>query len=410
MDNNNLFDNNRQSNSFLPLAERLRPTTLEDFVGQKHILGRGKPLYTLIKKGLISSVIFWGPPGVGKTTLARLIAQYTKSAFIEFSAVTSGVQDVRRVIKEAEERLKLYNKKTILFIDEIHRFNKAQQDAFLPSVEKGIITLIGATTENPSFEVNAPLISRSQVFVFYNLEKKDLLLVSSRALHYYKYIKFDDDALQHLIKSSGGDARTLLNSIEVAAKLSKHITLKIAEGAAQKKAIYYDKKGDWHYDTISAFIKSMRGNSPDGALYWLARMIKAGEDPVFIARRMIIFASEDIGNAQPTALVLATNCLQAVHMVGMPEAGIILAHCATYLAKAKKSRASYNGLMMALKDIDEKDMEPVPLQLRNATTSLMASLGYGKDYEWSDDSDYQKTIDFLPAKLRKRKYYNEENQ
>lgn len=405
--NDDLFDKNLTKTDYLPLAEKMRPQKLEEFVGQKHILARGKPLYSLIKKGMISSVIFWGPPGVGKTTLARLIAKYTKSNFIEFSAVTAGVQEVRAVIKEATENLKLYNTKTILFVDEIHRFNKAQQDAFLPSVEKGIIILIGATTENPSFEVNAPLISRSQVFVFYNLDKKDLSLLSSRALNYYKHVQFDPDAINHLVKSSGGDARSLLNSIEVAAKLSNHVTLKIAEGAAQKKAIYYDKKGDWHYDTISAFIKSMRGSSPDGALYWLARMIKAGEDPVFIARRMVIFASEDIGNAQPTALVVATSTLQAVHMVGMPEAGIILAHCTTYLAKAKKSRASYNGLMTALKDIDEKDLEPVPLNLRNASTKLMKSLDYGKGYYWTDDADFQKTIDFLPPKLRRKKYYIE---
>jgi len=403
----NLFDKNLDGKIFSPLAEKLRPETLEDFVGQKHILGRGKPLQTLIKNGFISSAIFWGPPGVGKTTLARLIAKYTKANFVEFSAVTSGVQEVRKVIKEAEENLSLYKTKTILFVDEIHRFNKAQQDAFLPSVEKGIIVLIGATTENPSFEVNAPLISRSQVFVFYNLTEKDLKILVSRALNYYKHIKFDANAIDHLIRSADGDARTLLNSIELASKISHHVTLKIAEGAVQRKAIYYDKKGDWHYDTISAFIKSMRGSSPDGALYWLARMIKAGEDPVFIARRMVVFSSEDIGNAQPTALVVATNCLQAVHMVGMPEAGILLAQCATYLSNSKKSRASYDGLMAALKDIDEENLEPVPLHLRNASTKLMKDLDYGKGYRWTDDADFQKTLDFLPLKLRRKKYYIE---
>lgn len=388
-----------------PLAEKMRPKRLADFIGQKHLLAPGKPLREMIRKGHISSAIFWGPPGTGKTSLARLIAQYSKAHFEEFSAVTAGIQDVRRVISEAKDRLKLNQKRTILFVDEIHRFNKAQQDAFLPSVEDGTIILIGATTENPSFEVNAPLISRSQVFVFYQLEEKDILILIKRSSAYLLNIEIEPDAAKYMAKVANGDARTAINALELAASLSHKIDMKIAQVAVQKKAIYYDKKGDWHYDTISAFIKSMRGGSADATLYWLARMIKAGEDPVFIARRMVIFASEDISNAQPTALVVATSCMQAVHMVGMPEAGIILAHAATYLALSKKSRASYNGLIAALKDIDEKSLDPVPIQLRNASTKLMKEIGYGEGYEWTDNQDFQKTITFMPDKLKNRKYY-----
>jgi len=400
-----LFDKNLNNLAFQPLAEKMRPQKLKDFVGQKHILDKGKPLQTMIENGNLQSIILWGPPGSGKTSISRLIALYSKSHFEQFSAVTSGVADVRRVTKEAGERLKFNQKRTILFVDEIHRFNKAQQDAFLPFVEDGTIILIGATTENPSFEINAPLISRSQVFVLNALAEKDIAQVTRRALGYFPKHKFEKNALEYIVRKSNGDARTALNSLELATNLSRHITLKIAEEAVQQKAIYYDKKGDWHYDVISAFIKSMRGSDPDASLYWLSRMIKAGEDPVFIARRMVIFASEDVSNASPTALVLATATMQAVHMVGMPEAGIILAQCATYLATAPKSRASYNGLIMAMGDIDEKELEPVPIQLRNATTNLMKDLGYGKGYKWSDDAEFQKTIDFMPKNLKGQKYY-----
>ena len=300
---------NSKENTFAPLAERMRPKKLEEFVGQEHILGKGKPLRKMIEKGNLSSIILWGPPGSGKTSLASLIAHYTKSIFEQFSAVTSGVGDVRKIIKEAEDRLKFNNTRTILFVDEIHRFNKAQQDAFLPSVEDGTIILIGATTENPSFEVNAPLISRSQVFVLNALDDKDVSILIRRASVYYKKHKFDKNGLDYIVQKSNGDARTALNALELAIYTSKHVTLKVAEEAVQQKAIYYDKKGDWHYDVISAFIKSMRGSDPDASLYWLARMIKAGEDPVFIARRMVIFASEDISNAQPTALVVAGSVI-----------------------------------------------------------------------------------------------------
>ncbi len=393
--------------SFAPLADKMRPKKLSEFVGQEQIIGKGKPLRKMLESGNMSSVILWGPPGCGKTTLARLIAIYTKSRFEEFSAVTAGVADIRKITKEAQDRLKYRNKRTILFVDEIHRFNKAQQDAFLPFVEMGIIILVGATTENPAFEVNAPLISRSQVFVLNALSDKDIKKIIRRSLHYYKKHKFDPDTLDFIVNKANGDARTAINAIELAAFTSKHVNLKIAEEAVQKKAIYYDKKGDWHYDTISAFIKSMRGNDPDASLYWLARMIKSGEDPVFIARRMVIFASEDVSNAAPTALVLATATMQAVHMVGMPEAGIILAQCATYLASAPKSRASYNGLMAAMGDIDEKRLEPVPLHLRNAATKLMKELGYGKGYKWTDEPKFHQNLEFLPKNLQGRKYYQD---
>lgn len=403
-----LFENNLEETirKVAPLAERMRPKNLEEFVGQEHIIGKGKPLRKMIKSGNLSSVILWGPPGSGKTSLASLIAKYTKSHFDQFSAVTAGIQDIRRITKEAGERLKFNKTRTILFVDEIHRFNKAQQDAFLPFVENGTIILVGATTENPSFEVNAPLISRSQVFVLNALSDKDIEILIRRSSSYYPKHKFESSALDFIIKKSNGDARTALNALELACYTAKNISLKIAEEAVQKKAIYYDKKGDWHYDTISAFIKSMRGSDPDASLYWLARMIKAGEDPVFIARRMVIFASEDVSNALPTALVVATSCMQAVHMVGMPEAGIILAQCATYLATAPKSRASYDGLMAAMKDIDEKRLEPVPLHLRNPVTDLMEGLGYGKGYDWTDNKEFHKKLEFMPENLKGRKYYH----
>ncbi len=393
-----------------PLADRMRPKTLDEFVGQEHLVGKGRFIRRMLENGQITSMVLWGPPGCGKTTLARLIAHYVNADFIPFSAVTSGVADVRKVISKAKEDRTLFKKHTILFIDEIHRFSKSQQDGFLPHVEDGTITLIGATTENPGFEVIAPLVSRSQIYVLYALSEKEIETLIKRAIKFYPKHAWDKEALLHIIKHANGDGRTAINAVELAASIGKKVTLKIAEEAVQQKAIYYDKKGDWHYDTISAFIKSMRGSDPDATLHYLARMIKAGEDPVFIARRMVIFASEDIGNAQPTALVLATNCMQAVHMIGMPEGSLILAQTATYLATAKKSIASTSGIQQALQDIDEENLDPIPLHLRNPSNKVMKSLGYGKGhtrYPWLVEKETGKKIvqEYLPKNLQGKRYY-----
>src|SRR3989344_2109950 len=394
----------------IPLAERLRPNKLDEFVGQENLVGRGKPIRRMLETGNIHSMIFWGPPGSGKTTLARLIAHYTKALFVPFSAVTSGVAEVRKVISESDQRKKFFQQNTILFIDEIHRFNKAQQDAFLPAVEQGVITLIGATTENPGFEVNAPLISRSHVYVLSALSDDDIVTIAKRATARYKKITFEPDALKHIVKHANGDARTAINAIELAASISKTITLKVAEEALQRKAVFYDKKGDFHYDTISAFIKSMRGSQPDATLHYLARMIKSGEDPIFIARRMVIFASEDIGNAQPTALVLATSCMQAVHMIGMPEAKLILSQTATYLATAKKSISSTTGITEALNDIETLQLGAIPLHLRNPSNKVMKQEGYGRGhvrYPWLEEKMTGKKVkqEYLPENLKGKKYY-----
>lgn len=404
-----------------PLADRMRPKSLDEFVGQEHLVGKGRFIRRMLENGQITSMVLWGPPGYGKTTLARLIAKYVDADFVPFSAVTSGVADVRKVIAKAKEDKTLFKKHTILFIDEIHRFSKAQQDGFLPHVEDGTITLIGATTENPGFEVIAPLVSRSQIYVLYALNEKEIETLVKRAVKFYPKHVWEKSALQHIIKHANGDGRTAINAVELAASLhpqgdKKHpegvyrVTLQVAEEAVQQKAIYYDKKGDWHYDTISAFIKSMMGSDPDATLHYLARMIKAGEDPVFIARRMVIFASEDIGNAQPTALVLATSCIQAVHMIGMPEASLILAQTAAYLATAKKSLASSMGIWQALSDIEEKTLDPIPLHLRNPENKVMKSLGYGKGhvrYPWLVAKETGKKIiqEYLPKNLKGKKYY-----
>lgn len=396
-----------------PLAELMRPRKLEDYIGQEHLLGKGKPIKRMIENGKISSMLLWGPPGCGKTTLAHLIANYVDAKFVPFSAVTSGVAEVRKIIEQAKDDQSLFQQQTILFVDEIHRFNKSQQDAFLPSVEAGTITLIGATTENPGFRVNAPLISRAQVYMLQPHNEKDLGKILEKAISFYPKHKWEEDAKKHIIHHTDGDARTLINAVELAASISNKITLKVAEEALQRKAIYYDKKGDFHYDTISAFIKSMRGNNPDATLHYLARMLKAGEDPVFIARRMVIFAAEDISNAQPTALVVATSCMQAVHMIGMPEAQIVLAQCATFLATAKKSIASYAGLMEALHDIDENTLEPIPMHLRNASNKVMKNQGFGKGhvrYPWQVEKETGKKVEqeYLPKNLKGKKYYRQD--
>lgn len=395
-----------------PLAERMRPTTLDEFVGQDHLVGPGKPIRRMIETGNITSMIFWGPPGCGKTTLATVIANSIEAEFIFFSAVTSGVADVRNVIKQAKILKEERSKKTILFVDEIHRFNKSQQDGFLPHVENGTIVLIGATTENPGFRINAPLLSRSQLFVLTALENKDIEKVIKRALSFFKNVKVDADAIEHIVAFSNGDARFAINAVEVAVTISKKITLKIAEEAVQKRAVYYDKKGDYHYDTISAFIKSMRGSDPDATLHYLARMLKAGEDPIFIARRMVIFASEDVGNAQPTALVVATSAMQAVHMIGLPEAQLILAQTATYLASAKKSIASTTGILEALNDVEMENLPPIPLHLRNASNSVMKELNYGKNhirYAWKEEREGKKVDqEYLPIELKGKKYFKKD--
>lgn len=396
-----------------PLAQLLRPKTLSEYVGQEHLVGKGKPLRRMIENKEVISMIFWGPPGVGKTTLASIISNAIDANFIFFSAVTSGVEDVRKVIKEAKIEKEKTQRKTVLFVDEIHRFNKSQQDGFLPHVEQGTIVLIGATTENPGFRVNAPLISRSQVYKLYELEDADIEKLVLKAIKKVSKSKFDKDAIKHIVKHANGDARVAISAVELASGLSKKVTLQVAQDAVQQKAVYYDKKGDFHYDTVSAFIKSLRGSNPDAALHYLARMIKAGEDPLFIARRMVIFASEDIGNAQPTALVVATSCMQAVHMIGLPEAQLILAQTATYLASAKKSIASTNGIFQALSDIEQQRLDPIPLHLRNASNKVMKNFEYGKGhvrYPWKEQKETGKQIEqeYMPKNLKGKVYYKKD--
>ena len=404
------------SRSFIPLAERVRPQSLDDFIGQSHLLGEGKPLRMMVEKGDLFSMILWGPPGVGKTTLARLIAHYIKADFHQLNAVSSGVREVRDVIAKAERSLKQLNKRTILFIDEIHRFNKAQQDALLHSVEDGSIILIGATTENPSFEVISPLLSRCRVYVLESLAKEGLSAIVRRALTVdtilsNRHVTIED--LDFLLLLSGGDARKLLNGLETALHLTKPdadggatITKTKIEEAFQRKYTLYDKTGDQHYDTISAFIKSLRGSDPDAAVYWLARMLDGGEDPKFIARRMVVLASEDVGNADPTALPMATACFTAVDYVGMPEARIILSQTATYLASAPKSNASYMAIEQAMEDVRNVPNAPVPLHIRNAPTQLMKELEYGKEYKYSHHYDeHFVEQQYLPDNLKDKIYY-----
>ncbi|MBI3261019.1 replication-associated recombination protein A [Candidatus Berkelbacteria bacterium] len=389
-----------------PLADRMRPQTFEEFVGQEHIV---EPLKGLVASGTLNSLILWGPPGSGKTTLARLIAKYTKAFFVEFSAVTAGVGEVRKICQEAADRIKYSNRRTILFVDEIHRFNKAQQDAFLPFVENGTIILIGATTENPGFEVNAPLLSRAQLLVLNQLTDEQIHKILETAIaKAYPDVVFDMETLNFMVLQSNGDGRTCLNALENAVNLAgpdRRVTVEHVAQAIQKKAALYDKKGDQHYDVISAFIKSLRGSDPDAALYYMARMIRSGEDPKFICRRMVILASEDVGNADPQALVLATNCMQAVHMVGMPEAALIMAQTATYLASCPKSNASYEAINKALATVDEARIEPVPIHLRNAPTKVAKQLGHGRTYKYPHTFGGYVKQQYLPDNIKDAKFY-----
>lgn len=394
--------------SSAPLAERLRPTTLEEVVGQQHLVGEKGMLRMVLKSGVIPSMIFWGPPGVGKTTLANIIANEAKKPFYILSAISAGVKDIREVIEKAKA-----SPRSILFIDEIHRFNKGQQDALLNAVEKGIITLIGATTENPSFEVNAALLSRSQVYILKALEEKDLLELVQYALAKDEVLKKKKvDIKEHaaLFQLSGGDARKVLNLLELVVESESGdkitVTDELVMSVAQKKIAIYDKSGEQHYDIISAFIKSIRGSDPNAAIYYLARMVEGGEDVSFIARRMVILASEDIGNANPTALIMATNAFQAVNVIGYPEARIILAQCAVYLASSPKSNASYMAIETALQKVNETGDLPVPLSVRNAPTKLMKNLGYGKDYHYAHSFENNfVNMEFLPDEIKGMKFY-----
>ena len=404
-----------------PLASRLRPQTLAEFVGQRHLIGEGKVLRRLIESDRIASMIFWGPPGVGKTTLARIIAVHTKSSFIDFSAVTSGIKEIRSVMQQAEENRR-YGDRTIVFVDEIHRFNKAQQDAFLPFVEKGSIILIGATTENPSFEVNGALLSRCKVFVLQPLSTEDIVSLLSRAITDERgfggqNLKIAPEHLEVIAGFSNGDARSALSTLEMVVLNGEEkngtitVTKEILEQCISRKSLLYDKKGEEHYNLISALHKSMRNSDPDAAVYWLARMLEAGEDPLYIARRVTRFASEDVGLADPRALEIAVAAYQACHFIGMPECSVHLTEAVVYLAMAPKSNAMEVAYLTAREDALKEIDEPVPLVIRNAPTKLMKNLGYGKGYQYAHDTEEKITnMQCLPDSLLSREYYRPTEQ
>jgi len=410
------LNSSTQASPLQPLAERMRPKTLDEFVGQEHLLGAGKLLRELTEAGALRSLILWGPPGSGKTTLAQILARSAGAVCVHFSAVTSGVKDLKKIIQEAEEFQRL-GKRTVLFVDEIHHFNKSQQDNFLPHVERGTLILIGATTENPSFEVISPLLSRCQVLVLNPLTADDIGKIVDRALRDKQHglgtwqLEIAAEAREFVIQHSQGDCRVALNALENAATLARKdrknkIEVGHLQEALQRKPLQYDKAGDEHYNVISAFIKSLRGSDPDAALYWMIRMIEAGEDPLFIARRMIIFAAEDIGNADPQALQVAVAAKDAFHFVGLPEGKIPLAQAVTYLATAPKSNASYKAMLAAAEDVEEHGALPVPLHLRNAPTPLMQKLGYGKSYKYAHNyPGHVVEQEHLPKELKDKKYY-----
>ena len=417
MEQQTLFENDES----LPLAARLRPQTLEEYVGQSHIMGEGRVLRRLIENDRISSMIFWGPPGVGKTTLARLIARCTRAEFIDFSAVTSGIKEIRSVMRQAEENRR-YGEKTIVFVDEIHRFNKAQQDAFLPFVEKGSIILIGATTENPSFEINGALLSRCKVFVLKALGTNDLVKLLNRALTDKrgfgdKKINIEPDMIEAIANFAHGDARPALATLEMVVLNGEQegdtitVTKDTLEQCTSKKSLLYDKNGEEHYNLISALHKSMRNSDPDAAVYWLARMLEAGEDPLYIARRVTRFASEDIGLADPRALEIAVAAYQACHFIGMPECSVHLTEAVVYMSLVPKSNALYTAYETAKKDALTMLSEPVPEVIRNAVTDLMKDLGYGKGYQYAHDTEEKLTnMQCLPESLIGKEYYRPTGQ
>lgn len=402
---------------FPPLAERMRPKSLDTYVGQKHLVGEDAVLRKAVLTGNIHSMIFWGPPGVGKTTLAQIIATHLKRPFFALSAINSGVKDIREVIEKAKSQAFFGTNLPVLFIDEIHRFSKAQQDSLLGAVEKGIVTLVGATTENPSFEVIPALLSRSQVYIMKLLDKEDLELLLQEAIttdEVLRLKKIDLQETEALLRVSGGDARKLLNALEVVADAlnenSPIITNELVLKVVQQNLALYDKNGEQHYDIISAFIKSIRGSDPNAGVYWLARMLEGGEDPLFIARRLVILASEDIGNANPNAFLLANSCFNAVHTVGMPESRIILAQCVTYLASSQKSNAAYMAINLAQELVKSTGNLPVPLHLRNAPTKLMEDIGYGTEYDYTHNNESNfGDQEYLPDRISGNRLYTPGN-